>query len=212
MEQNELNNSINSSPKNKQSNQAQESKAINYNLTLSKFTELKSHFDVIRKLAYLPNLNSLVSVSEDCLIKIWSLNNLNFSNPNSDIEPYLIFRGHTGPLYALASSPDNQNLIYTAGIEGIINIWKVYKPDEVNQMGDTDLISNCKIGIYEKSNEVVWDICPHPKQNFLLSLNADGLIYAWETPVPDDYMRGYIDIESDKWFKSSKSRYSSSMS
>lgn len=36
----------------------------NYNLSLSRFIELKSHFDVIRKLAYLPSLNSLVSVSE----------------------------------------------------------------------------------------------------------------------------------------------------
>jgi hypothetical protein len=36
----------------------------NYNLSLSRYIELKSHFDVIRKLAYLPSLNSLVSVSE----------------------------------------------------------------------------------------------------------------------------------------------------
>ena len=36
----------------------------NYNLSLSRYIELKSHFDVIRKLGYLPNLNSLISVSE----------------------------------------------------------------------------------------------------------------------------------------------------
>lgn len=30
--------------------------------------ELKSHFDVVRKLGYIPNLNTLVSVSEVCLI------------------------------------------------------------------------------------------------------------------------------------------------
>ena len=36
----------------------------NYNLSLSRYVELKSHFDVIRKLAYLPSINSLVSVSE----------------------------------------------------------------------------------------------------------------------------------------------------
>ncbi len=36
----------------------------NYNLSLSRYIELKSHFDVIRKLGYLPNINSLISVSE----------------------------------------------------------------------------------------------------------------------------------------------------
>jgi hypothetical protein len=35
-----------------------------HNLSLMRYTELRSHFDVIRKLAYLPNINSLVSVSE----------------------------------------------------------------------------------------------------------------------------------------------------
>jgi hypothetical protein len=35
-----------------------------HNLSLLRYTELRSHFDVIRKLAYLPNINSLVSVSE----------------------------------------------------------------------------------------------------------------------------------------------------
>jgi hypothetical protein len=35
-----------------------------HNLSLMRYTELRSHFDVIRKLAYLSNINSLVSVSE----------------------------------------------------------------------------------------------------------------------------------------------------
>lgn len=34
------------------------------NLSLSNKVELKSHFDVVRKLCYLPNINGLVSVSE----------------------------------------------------------------------------------------------------------------------------------------------------
>jgi hypothetical protein len=36
----------------------------NPSLNLSRFVELKSHFDVVRKLGYLPNLNSLISISE----------------------------------------------------------------------------------------------------------------------------------------------------
>jgi hypothetical protein len=41
-----------------------EKQAININLSLSRYVELKSHFDVVRKLGYLPNINALVSVSE----------------------------------------------------------------------------------------------------------------------------------------------------
>lgn len=138
--------------------------AENVNLSLtSRYVELKSHFDVIRKLGYLQNINSLVSVSEDCLIKIWSLNNINYTTPTVDSEPYLILRGHTGPLYSLAVAPDASNMIYTAGNEGIIKIWKVPKPDEISQYGDADMTFNCNIGIFQIPNEVIWDLKYHPR-------------------------------------------------
>ena len=41
-----------------------EKEPSNYNLSLSNYIELKSHFDVVRKLGYLPKLNALVSISE----------------------------------------------------------------------------------------------------------------------------------------------------
>lgn len=48
----------------------------NYNFKFIKFGELKSHFDEVRKLVYIENINSLVSLSEDCLIKVWPMNNI----------------------------------------------------------------------------------------------------------------------------------------
>jgi WD40 repeat protein len=81
----------------------------------------------VRKLDYFPNLNTLVSISEvksktinspkDCQIKLWSLKNLTFNSQIQDIEPYLILRGHTGQLYSVAVSPDENNFLYTAGNE-----------------------------------------------------------------------------------------------
>ena len=41
-----------------------EKEPTNYNLSLSNYIELKSHFDVVRKLGYLAKLNALVSISE----------------------------------------------------------------------------------------------------------------------------------------------------
>jgi hypothetical protein len=41
-----------------------EKEPVHFNLSLARYVELKSHFDVVRKLGYLPNINSLVSISE----------------------------------------------------------------------------------------------------------------------------------------------------
>ena len=100
----------------------------------------------------------------------WSLKNLNFANTCNDIDPYIVFRGHTGPLFSLALSPFKNNLIYTAGNEGIIKVWKVPKPEEVALYGDADLNFNCNVGFFNKSNEVVWDLIHHPNKvyNFLV--------------------------------------------
>jgi hypothetical protein len=45
-------------------NDKQEVKTQNYNLNFSRHIELKSHFDVIRRVGYMPHLNSLISISE----------------------------------------------------------------------------------------------------------------------------------------------------
>ena len=83
----------------------------NYVFSLNKCIELKSHFDEVRKLCYINELNSLISVSEDCLIKVWSLNNIFSLSQNEDIEPYLTLRGHTGTLYCIENK--KKNLLYT---------------------------------------------------------------------------------------------------
>ena len=97
------------------------------------------------------------------------MKNLNFSNP-SDIDPYIVLRGHTGPLFSLAQSPDilEPNIIYTAGNEGIIKIWKIPKAEEIAQYGDVDMVLNCNIGVFQLTNEVVWDMKHHPKHVNLL--------------------------------------------
>ena len=60
------NNSTKEIPKNATNDMTDkvEKEPIQYNISLSRYVELKSHFDVIRKLGYLPNINSLVSISE----------------------------------------------------------------------------------------------------------------------------------------------------
>ena len=102
------------------------------NFKFTKFAELKSHFDVVRKLVYLENINSIISVSEDCLIKVWSFDNMMYNYQNENISPYLNLRGHTGPLFCVASGKDN--LIYTGGNESLIRIWNILPYNEINSL------------------------------------------------------------------------------
>ena len=90
------------------------------------------------------------------------MKNLDFSNNSNDIDPYIIFRGHTGPLFSLALSPFKNNLIYTAGNEGVIKIWKVPAKEEVELYGDSDINFNCNVGFFQRPTDVIWDLIHHP--------------------------------------------------
>jgi WD40 repeat protein len=66
--------------------------------------------DSIRALHFIPNINALISASEDCTIKIWDTSKFsNFKDiegvPN--FEPYLTFRGHFDPILSLAGRMNN---------------------------------------------------------------------------------------------------------
>ena len=156
------------------------------NFTLTKYAELRSHLDEVRKLAYLENINSLISVSEDCIIKVWSLNNIMFNSQNGEICPYLNLRGHTGPLFCVAKGRDN--LIYTGGNEGLIRIWNILSYNEVNYYSNEEL-NNLNLGFYQNNeeNEMYWDLKHHPKENILVSLSSSANINFWETTSSEEY-------------------------
>ena len=181
----------------------EESKEKNF-LKFNKFVELKSHFDEVRKLAYLENINSLISVSEDCLIKVWSLNNIMYNSQNEGINPYLNLRGHTGPLFCVANGKDN--IIYTGGNECLIRIWNILPQNEINSYDNNDL----SLGYFQNNeeNEIYWDLKHHPKENILLSLSSYGNINIWETKSIEEFRQLFIQGK-ELLSKSSKSKKSS---
>lgn len=102
--------------------------------------ELRSHMDTIRGLLFVPEIDTLTSISEDCTVKLWSVRNLeqNYQENEGNAEPYITLRGHTGPLFQITGLKYNKNrIIYTAGSEGIIRVWNLPHIEEVNQYGDT---------------------------------------------------------------------------
>lgn len=64
----------------------------------------------------------MVTVSEDCMIKLWNLADLDqkWTELRGNVEPFLTLRGHTGPLL---SSSGRGNILFTAGIEGVVKMW-----------------------------------------------------------------------------------------
>ena len=180
---------------------------IHYSFNLNNFIELRGHFDEVRKLSYLENINSLVSISEDCLIKVWSLNNIDTYN-NNENEPYLNLRGHTGPLFCLEHGRDN--LIYTGGCEGVIQIWNILPYGEISPYGSSDDMFNLNIGFFQENedNEIYWDLKHHPKQNLLISLSSDGNISFWETTSAEEFIHSFSKGKF-KWLKNTKNKKSS---
>lgn len=86
--------------------------------------------DAVRGLYFHPLEKLLVSASEDGTVKVWDL-----SHQCENIDPYITLRGHTKALFALTGPQSGgagiiNNLVYSAGEEGIINVWKVPSKDD----------------------------------------------------------------------------------
>ena len=104
---------------------------------LSKKYELKSHMDIVRGVQFVPGVDSMATISEDCMVKLWNLSKMDRLYAESSLaeglqmEPYLTLRGHTGPILCATSVLDasrqspNKNLLFTAGIEGSIRVWNI---------------------------------------------------------------------------------------
>ena len=207
--QNEINNNISNAQNIKASNISKnEEQNFNYSFNLNNCVELRYHFDEVRKLSYLENINSLVSVSEDCLIYVWSLDNISFNPSSENVEPYLHLRGHTGPLFCVEHGKDN--LIYTGGSEGLIQIFNILPESEITPYGSSDEVFNLSIGYFQnnnENNEIYWELKHHPKENLLISLCSDGDITFWETTTIEEYISAF-NKGKFKWDKSTKSKKS----
>ena len=96
--------------------------------------------DIVRGVQFVSDLDSIATVSEDCTVKLWSLQNIDSNHQESDgnLEPYITLRGHTGPLFSVTSpGPNNTNskirrTLFTAGSEGVIRAWNLPSIHEVN--------------------------------------------------------------------------------
>ena len=144
--------------------------------------------DIIRGVQFIPSVEAFATISEDCMVKLWSLSDLEkkYSDADSVPEPYLTLRGHTGPLFAIEGvmgdrmSTRNANLIFTGGVEGAIHVWNIPKVQDVNIYGDTMDGKNYLCEVWSDDNsDTIWSLKYHPFQDLLLSINANNTIVIW---------------------------------
>lgn len=62
---------------------------------------MRSHLDGVRDTHFISS-KTMVSVSEDCLIKLWDINLFYNSDITENVDCYYTLREHTGPLFSVA--------------------------------------------------------------------------------------------------------------
>ncbi|KAJ3119332.1 Striatin-4, partial [Physocladia obscura] len=166
-----------------------------------------SHLDSVRAIAFLPNKRTsnqktaLISCSEDGTAKLWALDSLysndsannNSSGSNgsrshrkalskSELEPVFTFRGHVGPVTALAITNDGEGF-YTGGSDSSVRFWGLGDVDNGYLLDRETYASydqNPQKQIIVSHTDTVWDMQLNdfiaPTQPRLATASADGTV------------------------------------
>ncbi|KAF4803374.1 Striatin-4 [Turdus rufiventris] len=97
---------------------------------------LRSHYDAVRALAFVPCHPALVTASEDATLKLWNLQKPLVPKKSAalDVEPVYAFRGHRGPVLAVAvaagdsgdsGASGGSGLCCSAGVDARIRCWRL---------------------------------------------------------------------------------------
>lgn len=80
-------------------------------------------------------------------------------------------------------------MVYSAGEEGLINVWKIPSNDETWDSYGHYRDEYQSIGTWAGHNDAIWDLQHHPNDNFLLSLGSDAKILLWKTLTEEENLR-----------------------
>ena len=168
-------------------------------MTYNPFLVLKSHFDSVRDIYLSPDKKNLVSVGEDMIINFWDFKKAIRQN-KENIEPYLSLRSHTTPIFTLTGAREthqNDENIYTSGVDGIIRCTKVPSPTLDKNQRFEDTLSEICPQTWRAHQDMIWDLNYHPSENIMSSLSSDGSV---------KIIKGYDILNPDKSLYSFDSR------
>ncbi|XP_042653181.1 LOW QUALITY PROTEIN: striatin-4 [Tyto alba] len=159
-----------------------------------KFT-LRSHYDAVRGLAFHPAEAALLTASEDGTLKLWNLQKPVAPKKNAalDVEPVYAFRGHRGPVLAVAMGRDSA-LCCSAGVDARIRRWRLPDLDMDPYDGyDPGVLS----GVLEGHGDAVWGLSFNPAGDRLASCSADGTVRIWDPRREDSACLSTYDAQSE---------------
>lgn len=134
---------------------------------------LRSHFDSVRALAWVGSDLTLLSASEDKTVKLWHLPQAG-KKANFDVEASWTYRGHDGPVFAVAAS-EPLGLCFSAGVDCVIRSWRLVPADVDKFSAYTSYNAAPLVG----HTDAVWALSAHPSAPLLVSASADGTCRLW---------------------------------
>ncbi|VDN98564.1 unnamed protein product, partial [Rodentolepis nana] len=163
---------------------------------------LRSHFDAVRSLVFHHTDQILLTGSEDCTLRLWSLAKRVQTKKSSclDVEPMFTCRGHTSPVLCVAllsvspsgsketeitsgrSSPMDtaaleSNFAFSGSLDGEIRSWRLGGMQMMlYEAFDPSVIGPVLCG----HTDAVWSIAVR-SDGTLLSASADGTVQVWNT-------------------------------
>ena len=93
------------------------------------------------------------------MLKVWNIKKV----PDGDsLEPFYTLRGHFGAVLTLTggcgrSSTINDNIVYSAGIDGDIRAWEVPFPDLTDIYAQNDGKNYC-LAAWEAHSDAIWSL------------------------------------------------------
>ncbi|XP_050665056.1 striatin-3 [Leptidea sinapis] len=142
---------------------------------------LRSHFDVVRAVAFHPTEPALVTASEDHTLKLWNLQRTVPAKKSAglDVEPLYTFRAHTAPVICLAMGAPRTEECFSAGVDGTIRVWNLpsltadpYDPYDASVQGP----------VLREHSDAVWSLAAAAGR--VLSSSADGTVRLWAPRAP----------------------------
>ncbi|CAG0880479.1 unnamed protein product [Cyprideis torosa] len=143
----------------------------------AKYT-LRSHFDGVRAVGFLPVEPGLITASEDHTLKLWNLQKTvpTKKSASLDVEPVYTFRGHRGPVLSLVVAPSGEEC-YSGGVDGTIRCWNIPSSEiDPYDTFDPSVLSTT----FEGHRDAVWGLSIHPFKSQVLSCSADGSVKLWQ--------------------------------